>query len=132
MATDLSCDLTPLSVYRSEARLKDAEPLLQRMLEIQEKSLGERHSAVVQTLTTLAGIYEEGGKNDETKYALALPLYERALAIQQANLGPDHPQLIGTLADYADILRKVHEDTKAAGVEARIDMISRAQQNERN
>ena len=48
------------------------------MLEIQEKSLGERHSAVVQTLTTLAGIYEEEGKNDETKYALALPLYERA------------------------------------------------------
>jgi hypothetical protein len=84
----------------------------------------------VQTLTTLAGVYKEEGENDEAKYAQALPLYERVLAIQQANLGPDHPQLIYPLSDYADILRKLHNDAKGAQVQARIDMISRAQQNQ--
>ncbi|PYU18787.1 MAG: hypothetical protein DMG32_25665 [Acidobacteria bacterium] len=59
-----------------------------------------------------------------------MPLYERVLAIQEVNLGPDHPQLIPPLSDYADILRKLHDDAKAAQVRARIDMISRAQQNE--
>ncbi len=117
-----------LELYRSENRLKDAEPLLQHVLEIQERSLGERNRFVVQTLTTLAAVYKEEGKNDEAKYAQALPLYERVLAIQQANLGPDHPQLITPLSDYADILRKLHNDAKAAQVQARIDLISRAQQ----
>jgi tetratricopeptide (TPR) repeat protein len=118
-----------LELYRREGRLKDAELLLQRVLKIQENSLGERHRVVVQTLTTLAGIYEEEGKNDQSKYAEALPLYERVLAIQQVNLGPADPNLIGPLSDYADILRKLHSDAKAAQVQARIDMISRAQQN---
>jgi len=119
-----------LELYRSEGRLKDVETLLQRVLEIQEQSLGERHRSVVQTLTTLAGVYTEEGEKDEAKYAQALPLYERVLAIQQANLGLDHPQLIYPLSDYADILRKLHNDAKAAQVQARIDMISRAQQNQ--
>jgi tetratricopeptide (TPR) repeat protein len=50
-----------VNLYRSEGRLKDAEPLLRRVLEIQERSLGERHRAVILTLTRLASIYEEEG-----------------------------------------------------------------------
>jgi hypothetical protein len=73
-----------LDLYRSEGRRKDVEPLLQRVLEIQEQSLGERHRSVVQTVTTLAGVYKEEGEKEEAKYAQALPLYERVLAIQQA------------------------------------------------
>jgi len=119
-----------LDLYRSEGRLKDAESLLQRVLEIQEKSLGERHRVVIQTLTTLAGIYEEEGKNDQVKYAQALPLYERALALQQVNLGPDHPELLGLLGKYADLLRKLHDDAKAAAVRSRMAMISTAQRNQ--
>ena len=114
-----------LDFYRSENRLKDAEPLLQRVLEIQERSLGEHNRFVVQTLTALTAIYKQEGRNDE-----ALPLYERILAIQEALLGPDHPQLISPLSDYANILRTLHNDAKAARVQARIDMISRAQQSE--
>jgi tetratricopeptide (TPR) repeat protein len=56
-----------IDLYRSEGRLKDAEPVLQRVLEIQEQSLGERHRMVVQTLTTLAGVYQEEGKNDRSQ-----------------------------------------------------------------
>jgi tetratricopeptide (TPR) repeat protein len=113
-----------IDLYRSEGRLKNAEPLLQRVLAIQEQSLGEHHQIVARTITTLANVYEV-----EAKYAQALPLYERALAIQQANLGPDHPRLIGPLSDYAEILRKLHRDAEAAQVQEQIDTISRARQN---
>jgi Tetratricopeptide repeat len=119
-----------VNLYRSEGRLKDAEPLLQRVLDVQEKSLGERHRGVVQTLTLLAGIYEEEGKNDQGKYAQALPLYERILTIQQVNLGPDHPELLGPLGRYADLLVKLHYDAQAAEVRARMAMISAAKHDE--
>jgi hypothetical protein len=91
--------------------------------------LGERHRVVVQNLSRLAGIYEEEGKKDETKYAQALSLYERALTIQEVNLGPDHPDLLSLLQQYADLLVKLHDEAKAAQVRARMALISTAQQN---
>jgi len=119
-----------VNLYRAEGRLQDAEPILQRVLETQVRSLGERHRTVVQTLTTFAGIYEEEGKTDEAKYAQALPLYERALEIQEMNLGPRDPELIVLLEKYADLLVKLHHDAEAARVRARVDMISAAQRND--
>ena len=120
-----------VNLYRTEGRLTDAEPLLQRVLETQERSLGERHRAVVQTLTTFAHIYQEEGKTDQAKYALALPLYERAIKIQEANLGPDHPEVLSLLSEYADLLQKLHEDAKAAEIRARVARISSADQKDR-
>jgi tetratricopeptide (TPR) repeat protein len=120
-----------LDLYRKEGRSKDAESLLQRVLAVQEKSLGERHRSVVQTLTKLAGMYEQEGNSDNAKYAQALLLYERIVAIQEVNLGPDHPDLLQPLGHYADLLLKLHQDAKAAVVRARINMISIAQQNAR-
>lgn len=119
-----------LNLYRKEGRLKDAESLLQQVLAVQEKSLGERHRVVVQNLLRLANLYQEEGKKDQAKYAQALPLYERAVAIQEVNLGPDHPELLPLLQQYADLLLKLHQDAKAAEVRARIALISTAQQNE--
>jgi Tetratricopeptide repeat len=120
-----------LGLYRKEGRSKDAESLLQRVLAVQERSLGERHRSVVQTLTTLAGMYEQEGKTDNAKYAQALPLYERIVAIQEVNLGPDHPDLLQPLGHYADLLLKLHQDAKAADVRARMNRISIAKQNAR-
>ena len=118
-----------INLYRSEGRLQDAEPLLRRVLETQVRSMGERNRTVVQTLTTFAGIYEEEGKTNEAKYALARPLYERAVAIQEVNLGPNDRELVGLLGEYADLLVKLHDDATAAEVHARMDMISAAQLN---
>ena len=117
-----------LDLYRKEGRLMDAERVVQRVLEIQERSLG-RHRVVVQTLMTLAGLYEEEGKNAEAKYAQALSLYQRALAIQESNLGPSHPEVSDLLSKCADLLLKLHDDAKAAEVQARIAVIAR--ENER-
>lgn len=120
-----------VQLYRREGRLKDAESLLQRVREVQEKSLGERNRWVFQTIMTLAGIYEEEGKKDQSAYAQALTLYEHAVAIQELNLPPDHPDLLWPLGKYADVLQILHEDAKAAAVRARMAMISNAQQREK-
>jgi len=110
-----------INLYRAQGRLQDAEPILQRVLESQVRSLGERHRAVVQTLMTFAGIYEEEGKTDEAKYSQALPLYKRALEIQEMNLGPHDPELLVVLERYADLLVKLHDDAQAAEVRNRMN-----------
>jgi hypothetical protein len=93
------------------------------VLETQVRSLGERHRAVVQTLTTFAGVYEEEGKTSEAKYVKALPLYERALTIQEANVGSKDRELLPLLEKYSDLLAKLHNDEKATEVRARMGMI---------
>jgi tetratricopeptide (TPR) repeat protein len=112
-----------VKLYRTEGRLEDAERILQRVLETQVRSLGERHRAVVQTLTTFAGVYEEEGKTSEAKYVKALPLYERALTIQEANVGSKDRELLPLLEKYSDLLAKLHNDEKATEVRARMGMI---------
>jgi len=109
-----------LDLYRNTGRLKDIEPVIQHVLEIQEQSLGERHRAVVKTLTEFAEVYKEEGQ-----FAEAQLVYERALAIQEANLGQDDYQLIEILSPYADLLRKLKDNAKASEVQARIDVLQK-------
>ena len=109
-----------LNLYRNEGRLKDIEPVIQHVLDLQEKSLGGRHRVVVRTLTKFAGVCQEEGK-----FAEARLLYERALKIQEANLGPDDSQLVSILTPYADVLRKLQEDAGALEVQDRIDAIQK-------
>ena len=117
-----------VNLYRNEGRLQDAERVVQHALDIQVASLGERHRAVVQTLTMLADIYEDEGKNEPATLAQAATTYERAIAIQETNLGSGDPGLLSLLQKYADLLQKLHEDAKAAGVKSKIAAISATQQ----
>ena len=113
-----------VELYRKEGRLKDAETVLQRISDLQVRSLGERNRATVQTMVRIAGIEQEEGKTDWANYARARSIYERALAIQETNLGPDNRQLINVLAPYVELLNKMHDTAKAAEVQTRIDKLS--------
>jgi lipopolysaccharide biosynthesis regulator YciM len=115
-----------VNLYKAEGRLPDAESVLKRVLNVQEKALEERSRAIVQTLQSLAEIDEEEGKTDEAAYAKAVPLYERILSIQEANLGPNHPDLQFPLAQYANVLEKTPDKAKAAAVRRRIAAITSA------
>ena len=64
----------------------EAEPLLQRALQIREKALGPEHPDVATSLNNLAVLYRAQGR-----YAEAEPLYQRALKIREKALGPEHP-----------------------------------------
>jgi tetratricopeptide (TPR) repeat protein len=116
-------------LYRNEGRFKDAEAMLQRAIDLQVKYLGEKDRAVVDTLTMLAGVYEQAGEKDSTQYMQARATYERALGLQESMVGPKHPQLIPLLQRLAGVLVKLHDDAKAAEVNARIAAISAASGN---
>jgi len=123
-ATIGALDLVDL--YRKENRLKDAESVLQNIVEIQTRALGERHRVTIQTMVRLAGLETEEGKADAAEFTKARSLYERALALQETNLGPENRQLINVLAPYGDLLKKMNDTAKAAEVQERIKQLSAA------
>jgi tetratricopeptide (TPR) repeat protein len=125
--------LNPASLiflYQNEGRFNDAEAMLQHVIDLQAKYLGEKHRVVVETLMMLAGVYEQAGEKDPTQYTQARATYERALSLQESMIGPQHPQLLSLLQRLAHVLEKLHDDTKAAEVKARINAISEASANQ--
>jgi len=111
-----------MNLYRNEGRLNELEPIIQHALELQEKFLGESSTNLAHTLVTLAGVYQQEGK-----YAQAKPLYERAMKIDEINYGPNNQRSTSTLSSYADLLLKLHEDAKAAELQAHIQEIEKKQ-----
>ncbi len=89
-----------LFVQKSLWHYPEAEPLLQRVLAIFEKSLGPEHHDTSRSLNNLAGLYRAQGR-----YADAKPLYQRALAISEKTLGPEHPDVATSLNNLAGLYR---------------------------
>lgn len=63
-----------------------AEALLKRFLAERESTLGKEHPFTLETLTSLASVYQAQGR-----YREAEPLYERALEASKRTLGQEHP-----------------------------------------
>jgi tetratricopeptide (TPR) repeat protein len=78
------------------AQYREAAPLFQRALVINEKALGREHPDVATSLNNLAVLYREQGRDAEAE-----PLHERALAIREKSFGPDHPAVANSLNNLA-------------------------------
>ncbi len=78
-------------IYREQNKNAEAEALYKRATTVVEKS-GNKHEALIGTLTKLAGLYVE-----QRRFTEAAPLLDRALSIAESNHGVDSP-------DYAEIL----------------------------
>ncbi len=85
LATSLS---NLAALYNAQGRYGEAEPLLKRVLAIDEKALRPDHPNLAIDITILAQLYQAQGR-----YADAEPLYERSSAIWEKALGPDHPEV---------------------------------------
>ncbi len=72
-------------VYFERNKLEAAEPLLERALRIDERTLGAAHPRFGASLNALALVETRLGA-----YERAEPLFERALAIFRKTLGPNH------------------------------------------
>ena len=83
----------------------EAEPLLRRAIEIQEKALGANHPDLAKCLNNLAEVYQA-----ESKYS----------EIDQESLGPDHPELNWILKNYAELLRLTNRSAEAKEMESKI------------
>jgi tetratricopeptide (TPR) repeat protein len=146
-----------LNLYQKQGRLHEIPPILQQVLEIQQRNLGADSESVADTLLTLAGLYsqqglwiqgiwisaraideertpqdlERDGEKDQSQYVEAAALYKRALEIQKKNMGSDHPELVNTLSSYARVLRMLHDDSLAAQVQTQIDAIQKKMADEK-
>jgi tetratricopeptide (TPR) repeat protein len=81
--------------YQSLARYIDAEPLLRRAIEIDEKVLGKDHPNVARDYNNLAVLLRDQGKYDQAE-----PLYRRAIEISEKVLGKDHPNTLVVKENY--------------------------------
>ena len=82
-------------------RLEEAETLMQRVVEIMEKSLGADHPNVAVSLNNLATLLKATNRLEEAE-----PLMQRALEIFGAALGTDHPSTKTVRDNYELLLRQ--------------------------
>jgi tetratricopeptide (TPR) repeat protein len=81
-------------------RLKEAEPLMERVLKIDEKSFGPDHPRVAGDLNNLAQLLQATNRHKEAE-----PLMKRALKIDEKSFGPDHPKVATDLNNLAWLLK---------------------------
>jgi tetratricopeptide (TPR) repeat protein len=80
-----------------ERRYDEAIPLAERLLVIQEKTLGPEHPDVAKSLAVLAQIYSFQGQDAEAERLL-----KRSLAIKEKVLGSQHPDTAESLHRLAE------------------------------
>jgi len=101
--------------WHALAEWGQAEPLMRRALEIDEKSYGPEHPEVATDLNNLAGLLLA-----TNRLAEAEPMYRRALAIDEKNYGPDHPNVARDLNNLAGLLRATNRLAEAEPMYRRV------------
>jgi tetratricopeptide (TPR) repeat protein len=86
------------SLYDSQGRYSEAEPLLLQALDIWQRQLGDDHPCVATSLNNLAYLY-----NSQGRYSEAEPLFLQSLAIRQRQLGDDHLSVATSLNNLANL-----------------------------
>jgi tetratricopeptide (TPR) repeat protein len=95
-------------LYHTVANYKEAEPLYQRALAIDETSLGKDHPNVARALNNLAGLYQ-----DTNRLAEAEPLMKRVVEIVEKSLGKDHPNVAKGLSNLAALYQATNRLSQA-------------------
>ncbi|NIQ03685.1 MAG: tetratricopeptide repeat protein [Nitrospinaceae bacterium] len=103
-------------VYQQQSKYAEAEPLLKRSLEIEEKNLGADHPNVAGHLTNLGTNYRR-----QKKFKEAEPLYRRALEIWEKALGTKSSLVLFALKNYRDLLHEMGREAEAETYQAKID-----------
>ncbi|MDZ8259219.1 tetratricopeptide repeat-containing protein [Nostoc sp. ChiQUE01b] len=94
--------------YQSQGLYQQAEPWLQRCLELTQNRLGLEHIDVATSLNNLALLYETTGR-----YREAEPLLEQALALRKRLLGEEHTDVATSLSYLALIYEYTGRYSKA-------------------
>ena len=95
-------------VYEHLGRYAEAQPALERALEIRQREMGEDHAAVAEVMNHLGWVYYRRGR-----YSEAEQLYRRALAIQLQAFGRDDPALAETYTNLGYLPHTVLDSTIA-------------------
>jgi hypothetical protein len=91
-----------------KAAYSDAEPLMARVVEIFENSLGNERPNVATALNNLASLLQATNRLAESE-----PLMERVLAIDEASYGNEHPEVATDLNNLAQLLKATNRLAEA-------------------
>ena len=80
-------------VYEKQGKYSEAEPLYQRVLEIDQTVLGKEHKAVIADLDNLANSLIK-----QKKYKEAEELFKKAVVLDEKLYGKDHPRTAADLS----------------------------------
>ncbi len=108
-AQETSLLLNQLALYlQARADFTQAEPLMHRALDIDERSYGPDHPNVAIRLNNLALLLQA-----TNRLAEAEPLIRRALTIDEQSFGPDHPDVAIDLNNLAQLLQATNRLAEA-------------------
>ena len=88
------------SLYRSQGKYDEAEPLYVDCLEKRRSVLGDRHPDTLTSINDLAGLYKSQGKYDEAE-----PLYVDSLKKRRSVLGDRHPDTLTSINNLAGLYK---------------------------
>jgi len=103
--------LTIGGVYRNLGLYAEAQPLLERSVELQRAGSEGNPIELATSLIALAHVHGNLNRNEA-----AAALFEEALAIRESLYGPDHPAVATTLTDLAQIYRQEGRYDEAAAL----------------
>ena len=92
----------------AKALYREAEPLVRRVLELNETRLGPDHPIMAVCLNNLAQLFQDTNRLSEAE-----PLMRRALDIDEASLGKDHPNVARDLNNLASLLQATNRLSEA-------------------
>ncbi len=104
---------------KEQHRMAEAEPLLRRVLAIDQKVFGPEHPQVAAGLNNLALLLL-----DTNRLAEAEPLMRQAQSIWEKSLGAEHPQVATALSNLALLLQNTNRPAEAEPLSRRALMIS--------
>jgi tetratricopeptide (TPR) repeat protein len=96
------------TLYISQKRFDEAEPLYKQSIKVQERALGKNHPNIAMSHANLAKLYSYQGK-----YAKAEFHYIQALTIYEESIGPDHPDTANILKEMATLYMEIGNKEKA-------------------
>ncbi|MBW8877514.1 MAG: tetratricopeptide repeat protein, partial [Acidobacteria bacterium] len=116
IATPTARLLAMLSLlYKTRGLFLEAEPLVRRALELNEKTYGSNHSEVAVCLNNLAQLLKA-----TNRLAEAEPLMRRALKIDEDSFGQDHPNVAIDLNNLAALLKATNRLAEAEPLMRRV------------
>jgi tetratricopeptide (TPR) repeat protein len=105
-------------LYLETGRGAQAEPLLQRSLDIRLRLLGPGHPDVGMTMNNLGALYKR-----QHKLSQARPEFERALAVLEKSLGPNDLRVAEVLSNLASLSQEAGRYVDALAFSARAGSI---------
>lgn len=103
-----SCLNNAANAVSDLGRYAEAQKLFEKIIPLQEKSLGSEHPDTLSSLNNLATVYQDQGDYDKAR-----ELHEKVLVLREKVLGLQHPDVAASLNNLATVYAILGKTQKA-------------------